>query len=375
MRVAMLNYAFDPRIGSPDAVLKSYAHLSGWCRAVGDAGGDVRLVQAFGSDARWHADGFDCVMCATSHSRSFQVANLHAAVRAHQPDVVHVNGLDVPLQVWRLRRTLPPSTAIVVQDHAGEPSRRVFRAAVRRWTMRAPDAYLFTSARQAEGWVQGRYMASTAVREVLSASTSMRPIDRQTAVRQTGVTGWPALLWVGRLNANKDPLAVLDGFEHVLRHLPAATLTMIFQDGDLLAPIQRRLAASGLLGARVRLVGAVPHESLSAWYSAADVFVLGSRREVCCYALVEACACGLSPVVTDIEPFRTMTGGGSVGRLWAAGDAQAFAAAVVDASQEAQPARRARVMDHFDRHLSWRAVGRRAREIYQGVVAERRARL
>ena len=43
---------------------------------------------------------------------------------------------------------------------------------------------------------------------------------------------------------------------------------------------------------------------------AADLFVLGSHREGSGYSLIEALACGLPPVVTDIHAFRTLTGCG-----------------------------------------------------------------
>ena len=33
--------------------------------------------------------------------------------------------------------------------------------------------------------------------------------------------GDPAMLWVGRLDANKDPLTVLAGFEQALAAIPA----------------------------------------------------------------------------------------------------------------------------------------------------------
>ena len=49
---------------------------------------------------------------------------------------------------------------------------------------------------------------------------------------------------------------------------------------------------------------------------AADLFVLGSHREGSGYSLIEALACGLPPIVTDIPSFRSLTGAGVVGALW-----------------------------------------------------------
>src|SRR5438876_111648 len=57
------------------------------------------------------------------------------------------------------------------------------------------------------------------------------------------------------------------------------------------------------------MLGHVLHFRLAAFYSAADLFVLGSHDEGSGYAVLEACACGASPVVTDIPSFRRMTAG------------------------------------------------------------------
>ena len=193
------------------------------------------------------------------------------------------------------------------------------------------------------------------------------------ARRTTGVDGNPALLWVARLDSNKDPLTILEGFKHLIEVLPGATLTMIYRDAELLTLIQQRLQSSRALGERVRLVGAVPHAELAKWYSAADLFVIGSTREVCGYAVVEACACGAIPIVTDIPPFRAITGDGAIGRLWSRGNARSLADAVIAVNGPSLDTARRQVLEHFDLHLSWNAVGQRARAIYESVAARRRS--
>jgi glycosyltransferase involved in cell wall biosynthesis len=111
---------------------------------------------------------------------------------------------------------------------------------------------------------------------------------------------------------------------------------------------------------------------MAAYFSAADLFVAGSHHEGSGYALMEACACGAVPVVTDIPTFRLLTGG-AAGALWPPGDAAAFARALADVSARDLLEERARLSDHFTRALTWDAVGRRALEIYEDVVARRRA--
>lgn len=371
MNVVVMNYTFDPRIRTPEELLERYDALSGWCRALSNSGLGVRLVQAFARDAVFQSDGVDWRFCAASAPQARWVWKMHASAAAHRPDVVHVNGFDAPAQTWLLRTAVPASTAIVVQDHAGSPSGNWVKSTVRRGLMQAIDGFLFTSRQQADPWVQRGFISSDDVYEVLSASTTLRPIEREAAKRLTGIDGDPALLWVARLDSNKDPITVLEGFRQVVEVLPRATLTMIYRDAELLAAVQQLVQSSSVLSERVRLVGAVPHAELASWYSAADLFVVGSAHEVCGYAVVEACACGAIPVTSDIAPFRVITGDGDVGRHWSRGDAGSFAATVIAASSAALDTERSRVLEHFAANLSWGAVGRRARTIYESVAARR----
>jgi glycosyltransferase involved in cell wall biosynthesis len=99
---------------------------------------------------------------------------------------------------------------------------------------------------------------------------------------------------------------------------------------------------------------------------AADVFVLGSHHEGSGYSLIEALACGLPPVVTDIPSFRVLTGRGAVGRLWPCGDSAALTRALVAAGR-ADPALRTAVRGHFVRELSFAAVGRKLSAMYAEV--------
>jgi glycosyltransferase involved in cell wall biosynthesis len=119
----------------------------------------------------------------------------------------------------------------------------------------------------------------------MEASTPLRPVARQAARQETGLRGSPAVLWVGRLNANKDPLTVLDGFERSVERLPHATLTMIYSTEELLAPVRRRVESAPALSARVHLVGTVPRDRMPMYFSAADLYVGGSHHEGSGYAL------------------------------------------------------------------------------------------
>src|SRR2546422_6513076 len=122
---------------------------------------------------------------------------------------------------------------------------------------------------------------------------------------------------------------------------------MAYSSQERLSTVQAHIARSSTLASHVHLPGYISHEQLAAFYSAADLFVLGSHREGSGYALIEALACGAIPIVTNIPSFRALTGNGAVGTLWPAGDAAAFAGALIRYQGRDLNELRVEVVDHF----------------------------
>ena len=127
--------------------------------------------------------------------------------------------------------------------------------------------------------------------------------------------------------------------------------------------------ASPLLRSSVTLVGRVAHDAIADWYGAADVFVSGSHAEGSGYALIEAMACGLVPVVTAIPSFRAIAG--TCGRLWPPGDVTACAEALTSVCEGDLEAASAEVRARFCRELSWKVVADRTLTAYRSLVADR----
>ena len=268
MRVVQINYAFDPGVREPVGLLERYITLTGWSEALLGAGVDVQVVQRFHRDDRVRLNGVDYLFCSDGSLQSrawFSGRRIARAVAALQPDLVHVNGFEFGLPTWTLTRRLPTSTACVVQHHGGGvPSRN--RSAARRATraihreLLAPvDGFFFSTVEQADPWRQiGVIRPDHSVHAVMEASTTLVPIDRSEARRGVAPAD-PAILWVGRLDDNKDPLTVLAAFEQVLVELPEARLTMAFS-ADLLAPlVQERVRNSPALSRSVSLLGGLEH--------------------------------------------------------------------------------------------------------------------
>jgi glycosyltransferase involved in cell wall biosynthesis len=371
MQIAIVNSVWDRLAPTPESTLDRFGTLTGWARAIRAAGASrVAVFQRFHRSAAVVRDREDVDFHFVGDQGPPRPNFWHAggglcgAVAAFVPDLVHVNGLDYPLLTRRLRRILPRRTAIVVQDHGGfDPvglSR--LRKAWMRHGLAASDGLLVATPPQRQLFQSsGLIPRDLDVRDVMEGSTTWRAGARHQ--RRPG----PALLFVGRLNENKDPLTVLDGFATFARSCPDATLTFVYHEADLEPRILAVLGRDEWLRSRVKLLGAVPHDQLPAVYAAADFFVLGSHREGSGYAALEALACGVVPVLTDIPSFRWLTQEGRIGGLWQPGNAASLSEAlarlaVAPTFLEDQRAARGAF---FEANFSWEAIGRRAMEIYR----------
>jgi glycosyltransferase involved in cell wall biosynthesis len=368
VHILCVNYQYVRDAGTAEELLDQFVTLRECARALANEGARVTVLQRFHRDAELERDGVRYLFRADRYGPTpsrFEIPRaFHRTARDIDATVVQVSGLLFPFQVRALRATLHPSCALVVQDHASAPSRRW--PLVQRWCFRGVDGFLFTTRAQAKPWRdRGVITRDQFVYDVLEGSTRLRFGDRTAARARTGLTGAPVVLWVGRLIALKDPLVVLRGFAAISRDLPEARLYMVYQDDTLLPEVKAALPKN------VVLLGARKHAELQDLYNSADYFVLGSHSEGSGYALLEALACGVVPVVTDIPSLRQITYGGRIGALWAPGDAQAFAAAFGRAVKAAHTPEA--IAADFERRLSFAAIARDSIDVYRDV-AQRRAR-
>jgi L-malate glycosyltransferase len=126
----------------------------------------------------------------------------------------------------------------------------------------------------------------------------MRPaFDREAKRRELGLEhSGPVLGTASRLNPIKNIPLMFRIFKRVLRQYPGATL-VIAGDGPELGPLEE-LAASLAIADHVRFIGL--RFDLPEVYPLFDVFLLTSFTEGISVTLLEAMACGVAAVVTDV---------------------------------------------------------------------------
>jgi glycosyltransferase involved in cell wall biosynthesis len=287
------------------------------------------------------------------------------------PDLFHVQGLGFPRDVLSLARA-SPGTPIVLQDHADRVPRFWHRP---QWArgLAAASGVVFCAADQASPFIAAGLLKSpTRVYEIPESTSRFRMGDPAAVRRELNIGGDPVVVWVGHLDANKDPLTVLEGISLAARHLPGLRLWCCFGNAPLSESVRRRIETDPVLSERVRLLGRLPHEEVERLLQAADVFVSGSHREGSGYALLEALACGVTPVVTDIPSFRALTAQGTIGELWPVGSPDGLCRALLSAVPRLHSRTRATVREHFDRELSFEAVGSKWSTIYADVMRRSR---
>jgi glycosyltransferase involved in cell wall biosynthesis len=369
LHVLQISFFNDPEARSPAQLLNEWPTLVDVAEAASQSGIRVSIAQAsthsehlLRNGVHYHFLPFGNALSTNEDNRVFG-----ELLRTLAPDILHVHGLGFHRDMLSLR-SLAPTIPIVLQDHADRPPRYWRRPSWRRG-LSVAAGISFCAPEQARPFIDAKLVRpETSLYAIPESTSRFTPGDRQGARRATQITGDPAILWVGHLNANKDPLTVLEGTSAATRALPGLRLYCCFGTAPLLRDVQHRIAADSALRGRVHLLGRVPHERIEHLMRAADIFVQGSHRESTGYTLIEALACGLPPVVTDIPSFRSITSLGSVGRLWPCGDPRALCDALRWAAARTDFAARAAARAHFDRELSFAALGSKLVSMYEDVL-------
>ncbi len=175
----------------------------------------------------------------------------------------------------------------------------------------------------------------------------------------------PYGLFLGRLEIDQKGLDVLLA---AAGQLSSRLKLVLAGDGKDRAQLEREIRARGL-GDRVQLVGSVHGEAKWDLLAGAAVLVQPSRYETFGISPLEAMACGIPVVVSDLACLRELVPE-SAGLHVPVGDAPALARAI-DAIITA-PARRRElgaVGPELARRYSWDEIARHQAEVYEAAVA------
>jgi glycosyltransferase involved in cell wall biosynthesis len=289
--------------------------------------------------------------------------------RREAPDVVHAH---LPHAAWlarwsRLAARVPVLIDSIHTSATGPWGRR----AGYRCSKRLPDRVTAVSEGVAEAWRSAGMVLPRSLVVIPNGVDVERwrpdPAMRDALRRRLGFGN--EFLWfaAGRLDPVKDYPALL----WAMMEVPSEAHLVIAGAGPEEAGL-RRLAIQFSIESRVRFLGFQP--DVLQWMQAADGFVLSSRWEGLPMSLLEAGACALPAVATDVAGTREILAHGETGFLAQAGDRLALRGAMTRMMRLDADARaamglqaRSRVIEHF----SLNRVLDRWEALYRELLEER----
>ena len=290
-----------------------------------------------------------------------------AARRRHDYDVAQVDVYSGSAFLWAeavslvLNRLGKPT---ILTLHGGalpcfarEHPRRVRRLLAGAFRVTAPSAYLQDALRPYRADIQ---LLPNAI-EVCDY-----PYVERTRPR-------PRLVWLRAFHRVYDPETAVRSFRAVAAAFPEARLEMVGPDkGDgTRAAVANLITSLGLVG-HVRIRDGVPRSLVPTVLAESDVFLNTSRVDNAPVSLLEAMACGLCVITTDVGGIRHLVSDGEDGVLVVSGDQAALGSAVVTCAFRSG-ARRAAFSQRAEESLAVRLV-RRAPAVGRPVAGGRQGR-
>jgi glycosyltransferase involved in cell wall biosynthesis len=194
------------------------------------------------------------------------------------------------------------------------------------------------------------------------------PRDERMRSDLLGSAGAALVLFVGRLEPQKDLATLVEVIAQVVRSKPA-TRFVIVGDGAERRSLERTLADRGLREV-TRLVGWIDFADLPRYFGVSDVFLLTSRYESAARVLVLARCAGLPIVATSVSGTAELMAGDQGCATAPVGDADGLAALLaarldrMDAARRAALACRERLLHEFSAPL----ILERVQQMYAAAV-------
>jgi phosphatidyl-myo-inositol alpha-mannosyltransferase len=192
-----------------------------------------------------------------------------------------------------------------------------------------------------------------------------RPGIPPALAREDGV---PTILYVGRFDPRKGLPELIDACAILAKNSVPFRLVLV-GDGALRRKVERM--ASGPLRGRVRFEGRVGNDRLPAYYASADVFCSPARGgESFGLVLLEAMACGIPVVATNLPGYRTVVTPGVDGEIVAPRDPVALAIGLERLLRDSR--HRAGLVDRGlekAERFGWERVVDRLEAVYDSILA------
>jgi len=283
-------------------------------------------------------------------------------------DVIHVHGIDFFFDYLALTRPLH-RRPLVASTHGGffhttfaSRLKKTYFNTVTRTSSMAYDKIIATSANDGDMF---RNIVRPPKLAVIENGVNVEKYSGQAAVTPTRT-----LIYFGRWSVNKGLLETLALFRQLVARQPGWKLIIAGREYDHTAEEFRALLHAQPYADAVQIVPNPSDEELAALIGQSSYFICLSRHEGFGIAPIEAMSAGLTPVLSDIPPFRNLIEQSRIGLLLPAGKVEDSVARLLTLHEERQQDyayRRAQV-EQFAERYNWRRIADKYVDIYTNLV-------
>jgi glycosyltransferase involved in cell wall biosynthesis len=391
--IANLYYNVASSTQSPAAFLERMPLLKEVPAALAAAGNQVHVVQLFPAEASFAAQGVTYHFVrpmilergwaqaaswvkGRAWTRHVPAAGAIRKVLGLQPDVVHFHRLTLGTTLFLLQLLRGnDGPAIVGQYHGDRLTNGWLAGKFQQAGLRQMQKALFSRLDEAEPFLREGLLRRDQILEVCKRSTKLTMKSRPAARRITGMVGSPIFLWYGGLEPDRDPMTAVLGFQMLLSSWPKAQLYIHYDEDRLLPQLRAYVVADPDLSPHVHFRQIMPGQPTESIFNSADFLLQTDRLDRNGHAMLEAMACGVIPVVSDLPLFRRLVDNGRCGFLFPQGDAAEMSKLLLSFSQAKIAGRAALVHDWFEAAYSYEAMAGLLLDIYAEAIGERQAQL
>lgn len=288
-------------------------------------------------------------------------------------DVVHVHGVDFFYDYLALTKPWHRKP-LIASTHGGffhtafaSTLKRVYFNTVTRSTSMAYDRVVGTSDN--DGAIFSDIMQSPKL------SVIENGVNVEKFAGRGAQTLAPVMIYFGRWSVNKGLIETLALFKEIAARRPEWKLIIAGREYDHTRQELIQMVEKDGLAGKVEIVESPDENQLAALIGKASYYVCLSRHEGFGIAPIEGMSAGLTPILSDIPPFRNLIEKSGMGILLnkhaMAQEAQRIIA-LHDQGGDAYLQRRAALQD-FVQQYSWRHIADRYVDIYRDLAAANRA--
>ncbi len=283
-------------------------------------------------------------------------------------DVIHVHGVDffydfLAATKWLHKRPLVLSThgGFFHTDFASRAKQAYFKT-ITRLSSNAYSKVVATSAN--DGHLFSQIMGERKLQVIENG------VDIEKYANQAASVLQPSIVYFGRWSVNKGLLPALELFAALHRKNPQWRFAIAGREYDHNAEeLLQHIEWLGLKDA-VQLIANPSDDEIRRLIRQASYFLCLSRHEGFGIAPIEAMSAGLTPILSDIPPFRRLVEESRLGFLTPLDAAPTAAVnnllSLHEEGESSYQLRRAEAMD-FARRYAWPEVADRYLELYQQV--------